>query len=139
MSCVSDKESPECPECQDCDCKGASCSDECCPCPCDNCECEDCDCAIETEDDCSQSYDEEESEEDEEDDEEVDDEHSCVLRGKWIYDGSNTIDNMIEALQREIALLTDLKNDGWELANTVDDDHAFLVKVDVVEETAQDT
>jgi hypothetical protein len=58
------------------------------------------------------------------------DDKSSILRGKWIYDGSNSIDEMIEALQREIALLEDLKQDGWVLQEKVMDDYAYLMKDD---------
>lgn len=56
------------------------------------------------------------------------DDNSCILRGKWIYDGSETIDDMIAALQREIHLLTELKADGWQVDGVVEDDYAHLCK-----------
>jgi hypothetical protein len=103
------------------------------------CACDDtcsCDCILESETDVKTQSDESEydssSGEDtndlsEDDYEEVDDDKVSILRGKWIYDGSISIDEMIEALQREIALLNDLKNDGWILRDKVSDDHAVLV------------
>ena len=87
-----------------------------CACPCDHCEEEcgsDCECVV---DDCCNST----------SSEDFDDENNSVLRGKWIYDGSNTIDEMIECLQNEIRFLTDLKTDGWFLTQTVNDDYAFI-------------
>jgi len=90
-------------------------------CPCDNCDEEcgsDCDCDC---DDGDSYYTESSSEED--------DKH-CFLHGRWIYDGSNSIDEMIEALQRDIDLLKELKQDGWVLQKEVVDDRAYLVKVD---------
>lgn len=61
---------------------------------------------------------------------ELDDDKTSILRGKWIYDGASSIAEMIEALQREIALLKDLQDDGWVLQEKVTDDHAVLVKDD---------
>lgn len=107
------------------------------------CVCDDtcsCDCILESETDVKTQSDESEYEsssgEDtndfsEDDYEEVDDDKVSILRGKWIYDGSISIDEMIEALQREIALLNDLKEDGWVLQEKVSDDHAVLVKSEV--------
>lgn len=55
-----------------------------------------------------------------------DEENTCTIRGKWVYDGSETIDEMIACLQREIEALTELKEAGWYLADRVDDDYAIL-------------
>lgn len=55
-----------------------------------------------------------------------DNENSCTIRGKWIFDGSHSIDDMIACLQKEIEILTDLKESGWRLVDTVHDDWAFL-------------
>lgn len=73
---------------------------------------------------------EDEDEEDEEDDEWEDDENSTILRGKWIFDGSKSIDDMIEKLRKEIELLEELKKEGYYVCDTVDDDYAFLRKND---------
>jgi len=51
---------------------------------------------------------------------------SCIIRGKWLYDGCNTIDEMIERLRREITLLEDLKREGWVLEHKVEDDYAYM-------------
>lgn len=102
---------------------------ECC---CDSCHCSDCLCNEDSElfsdtEDGTTS----ETEDDTSNDECIDnDDKHCILQGRWLYDDSNSIDEMIEALQREIALLTDLKNNGWVLQEKVMDDHAYLVKVD---------
>lgn len=61
-------------------------------------------------------------------DESISDDNSCVFRGKWMYDGCTSIDEMIDALRREIALLEDLKRDGWTLIERVEDDYAYLSK-----------
>jgi len=116
-------------ECVDCDCTNEV-KDEC---PCDPCECEDCDCvgyetSSYTSDEVTDTDGEENSEDCNEEHEDYDDEHSCILRGKWMYDGSKTLDEMIAALQREITLLADLKNDGWVLEDEVQDDYAYIVK-----------
>lgn len=101
------------------------------------CSCEECHCTLESENDVEtqsddSDYESSSGEEDtdslsEDEYEEIDDDKISILRGKWIYDGSNSIDEMIEALQREITLLNDLKNDGWILREKVSDDHAVLV------------
>jgi len=122
-------------------------------CKCDNCECDNCpvsqypketcpcvkccgfdgsdfssvtDTTTETEE--SDSTTEVTSSTEAETDDEFDEENTCILRGKWVYDGSKTIDEMIAALQKEISLLSDLKSDGWTLAKEVQDDYAYLVK-----------
>jgi hypothetical protein len=100
---------------EDCPCEECPCEE----CPCEECPCEECPCQ-----ECSSNDDE--SEEDASDD--FDDENNNILRGKWIYDGSKTIDEMIECLHREIKLLTDLKNDGWSLSHEVSDDFAFITR-----------
>ena len=99
-------ENGECP-CENCPCES---------CPCENCEEQcgsKCDC---DEGDCCYT----------ESSNEFDDEHNTILRGKWVYDGSESIDDMIECLQREIKLLTDLKKDGWYVTHKVNDDYAFI-------------
>lgn len=127
--CGDDKDSCKC---SDCDCHEDSISQietddehECC-CG-DSCKCSDCNCHEVRSNSFSETDDELSSEDS--DDYENDDK-SSVLRGKWLYDGSNNIDEMIEALQREITLLEDLKKDGWTLQEKVMNDHAYLVKVD---------
>ena len=65
--------------------------------------------------------------------EEDDNENTCVVRGKWVYDGSQSIDDMIACLQKEIEILSELKESGWYLIETVHDDWAHLRR-DVVEE-----
>lgn len=58
--------------------------------------------------------------------EDDDNENTCTIRGKWIFDGSQSIDDMIACLQKEIEILTDLKESGWHLVDTVHDDWAIL-------------
>ncbi len=98
-------------------------SDNSCDCDnCDNCEhdCEECECEHSSDD---YSSDEEDEEEEEDED---DDENTNIIRGKWIYDGSKTIDDMIECLRREIGLLEDFKSEGWYVESEVQDDYAYL-------------
>lgn len=106
---------------QDCGCANSKCFEkEQEECPCEDCGCgEDCGC---DDGDCCFS--------------DSSDENNNILRGKWIYDGSTTIDEMIECLQREITLLTDLKTDGWYLTHKVEDDYAFIRR-DVVTPSAE--
>lgn len=138
--CCDQPASKECP-CDPCECD---------PCECDPCECKDCKDSSytsdsnaekssivddDTDDGADDGADDEADDEADDDsdgfEEEFDDDHSCILRGKWLFDGSKTIDDMIAALQREIVLLTDLKNDGWVLETDVEDDYAYLVKPEV--------
>lgn len=110
-------------------------------CECTECKCDentesqvedtDCDCSCnEVSYPFSDTEDDETEEEISSDDYTENDDKHCILHGRWIYDDSNSIDEMIEALQKEIVLLTDLKNDGWVLQEKVMDDSAYLVKVD---------
>ena len=102
-----------------------------CDCDKDSCKCDsDCFEDTDTSDTQGNEISSEENSSGEEDDDEMDDDKTSILRGKWIYDGSTSIDEMIEALQREIYLLGDLKEDGWVLQEPVIDDHAILVKED---------
>ena len=97
---------------EDCGCVNSKCfenEEEECPCG-EDCGCDDGDCCYT----------------DNSDDDDFDDENNSILRGKWIYDESTSIDEMIECLQREIRLLTDLKTDGWYLTRQVEDDYAFI-------------
>jgi hypothetical protein len=59
-------------------------------------------------------------------DDNFDEENTCTIRGKWLYDGSQTIDEMIACLGREIEILTELKQNGWYLVDKVYDDYAIL-------------
>lgn len=110
-------------------------------CECENCECENCECSLNEElycecknasdkechcDPCDCVSDDEDNDEEEDEEEELDDENKSILRGKWLYDGSKTIDDMIECLEKEIKFLADLKNDGWFLTDEVVDDYAFI-------------
>lgn len=63
---------------------------------------------------------------DDEEMEEIEDEDEITIRGKWIFDGSETIDDMIKQLDGVKKYLIDLKNDNFELINTIDDDYGFL-------------
>lgn len=113
----------------------------CDPCECDPCECKECEDSSYTSDsnaeksslvddtDEDDEYEDDEYEDDDDDFEEFDDDHSCIIKGRWIYDGSNSIDEMIEVLQREIALLEDMKQDGWVLKEKVMNDCAYFEKI----------
>lgn len=59
-------------------------------------------------------------------DDSFDEENSCTIRGKWIYDGSVSIDEMIACLQKEVEILRELKENGWYLVDKVYDDYAIL-------------
>jgi hypothetical protein len=69
------------------------------------------------------------------DDSSCDEENTCTIRGKWIFDGSESIDDMIACLQKEVDILTELKENGWFLTQKVDDDYAFLRRDTVDDET----
>ncbi len=125
--------------CGDCLCNeteqkyNSQCDDSTCNCLLDTENDVDNDC--ETQDDDTLSDDDYQSTDDDEysggeeyDNSELDDDKTSILHGRWIYDGSNSIDEMIEALEKEIALLKDLKEDGWVLQEQVMNDYAILVK-----------
>lgn len=57
-----------------------------------------------------------------------DDFDSTVLRGKWMFDGANNLDEVIEKLNRFIQNIQQLKIDGWELIGTIDDDYGIMRK-----------
>lgn len=58
--------------------------------------------------------------------EDWDEENTTIVRGKWVFDGCKSIDEMVEALKGKIAYIEQLKKDGWEVRETIDDDWAFL-------------
>lgn len=74
----------------------------------------------ETETDEDEVFEEEEEEEHIEDD--------VIIRAKWILDGCSSIDEIIERLKGEIEHYKQLKEDGWELREKMDDDYGFLIK-----------
>jgi len=49
-----------------------------------------------------------------------------IIRCKWIGDGSNTLDELIARLNGFAEYVRGLKNDGWELVRTMDDDYGFM-------------
>lgn len=53
---------------------------------------------------------------------------SKVVHGKWIYDGCQSIEEMIRRLYLEAERMKQFQSDGWQLFNRVEDDYAFLTK-----------
>lgn len=49
-----------------------------------------------------------------------------VLRGKWMFDGAKTLEEVITRLEEQIDTIKELKKDGWELIGPVEDDYGFL-------------
>lgn len=78
--------------------------------------------------------DEEEFEGSSDEEEDSYDGEDTIERGKWIYDGCKTIDEMIQRLINKIEELRRLKEDGWEVEDTVDDDYAFLIQKEKVKD-----
>jgi hypothetical protein len=91
------------------------------------------------EEDEDEEDDDEENDEEEEDDEDEDVEEE-IIRGKWCMDGAKTIDEAIEKLNEMIEYLNELKLEGWELIDEIDDDYGFLRKTteDVAGERTKD-
>ncbi len=58
-----------------------------------------------------------------------------IIRGKSIYDGCDSIDDMIECLQRVAEHLRSLKEQGWRLRSRVVDDYAFVHNPALVQRT----
>jgi len=122
--------------------KDNQCEDNTCNCTCfldteddvdNDCETQDDDTLSDDDYQSTTEDDDEYSSGEEYDNSELDDDKTSILHGRWIYDGSNSIDEMIEALEKEIALLKDLKEDGWVLKEQVMNDYAILVKEDDTE------
>lgn len=60
--------------------------------------------------------------------EEYDFENEICLRAKWMFDGAGTIDECIELCKAQIKYLQELKDEGWELTDSVHDDYGYLRK-----------
>lgn len=56
--------------------------------------------------------------------------YETIWRGKWLADGAESIDEMIEALASEIVRLRDMKEAGVILEGSVEDDYATLTTSD---------
>lgn len=57
-------------------------------------------------------------------------ESTVCIRCKWIADGAQTLDEVIEKLQEYICYIETLKADGYELIDSMDDDYGFVRKVE---------
>ena len=53
-----------------------------------------------------------------------------IMRGKFVYDGAKSIDDMVDSLVDEINLLRKMKAAGISLREEVEDDYAFLTTND---------
>lgn len=51
-----------------------------------------------------------------------------VVRAKWTMDESETMDEMAEKLEQKAEYIRDLKEEGWKLEDSVQDDYAILVR-----------
>lgn len=58
----------------------------------------------------------------------ADDKEERVVRAKWTMDESETMDEMAEKLEQKAEYIRDLKQEGWELEDSVQDDYAILVR-----------
>jgi hypothetical protein len=58
----------------------------------------------------------------------ADDKEERVVRAKWTMDGSETMDEMAEKLEQKAEYIRDLKEEGWELEDSVQDDYAIVVR-----------
>jgi RecJ-like exonuclease len=70
---------------------------------------------------------------DEEEDESLDhkdeDEEEIIIRAKWVMDGAATLDEAIQKLNEYSNYLEELKNQGYELCDPIEDDYGFLQKM----------
>lgn len=48
------------------------------------------------------------------------------IRAKWLMDGSTTLAEAAERLERQAALLRSLHAEGWTLTAPIEDDYGFL-------------
>ncbi len=53
-----------------------------------------------------------------------------IVRGKFIFDGAKSIDDMVDSLVEEINILRKMKAAGIWVKEEVDQDHAHLVTDD---------
>lgn len=53
-----------------------------------------------------------------------------IIHGKWLYDGSKSIDEMIAALNEQLEELQAMKEAGVTLSDEADNDYAFLTTDD---------
>lgn len=58
--------------------------------------------------------------------EEIEEIEEISIRGKWMFDGAETIDEMIHQLDQFKEYLLSLKNDNFELTGPIEDDYGFL-------------
>lgn len=49
-----------------------------------------------------------------------------IERAKWTFDGAEDVEEMAVLLEEKAKHLRELREDGWELDQTVDDDYAYL-------------
>ena len=63
------------------------------------------------------------------DDDDDDGSSHNLIRGKWMLDGCRTLDDVVERLGKEIQYIQQLKDDGWELSTTIDDDYGFIERL----------
>ena len=61
-----------------------------------------------------------------EEESDFDDENHMTIRAKWMLDSCETIDDIVERLHYEIANFLRLKEEGWELTSSIDDDWGFM-------------
>ena len=59
-----------------------------------------------------------------------------LVRGKCMYDGCDSIPDMIDRLKETMSWLGSLHRQGWKVEDTVCDDYATLVPVDLEERIA---
>lgn len=55
-------------------------------------------------------------------------ENTETIRAKSIYDGCKNIDEIVRRLNSEIEKFCNLKNQGWELIDVVEDDYGHIRK-----------
>ena len=54
-------------------------------------------------------------------------ENPTLIRGKWMFNGSKTIDHMIEKLKYQMEYLKYLKKIGWNTIESADDDYVYIL------------
>jgi hypothetical protein len=83
---------------------------------------------VESDEEVTENLDEIDLEEDEVESEGSDwnDENHSIIRAKWQMDGAKTLDECIEYLKSFIAFIEELKKEGWELTEPVDDDYGHI-------------
>lgn len=49
-----------------------------------------------------------------------------TIRGKWMFDGCKTVEDIVKTLKGQVRYYEKMAKDGWQLREPVEDDYGFL-------------